>query len=1002
MPDLRPATYRDIIAAEAKKARVPMDLALAMVDQESLGDQAAVSGKGARGFFQLMPGTAKELGVDPTDPIQNIQGGLTYFRQQLDRHNGDVSLALASYNAGPGAVAKAGGVPNYPETTDYVQRILGRLQPAPGTPPGAPSARGRQVAQPPPIDTRTAEEATGGPPQLPTLPEMAPGKASSPTSFERDPTIGQRAAKFGVDAASALDPRTPEGRRNLAGAGGAALAAGALVATAPASVPAAAVTGLAAGTAGVAGAFLGGELAEGGEQLVGTAPASSMAMLGAGAQQGGYEAAGQAFMWPIRALGRRLLATSVGRAATKGLQAARVATMARLDNALTAASEAAGDVKTLARQTVQYTQRRAGDANRITRRAEAEALRGVRKSTQAGVEQAARAGEALVGQAPDDVVSVARRQVAATTRGAQETAQAGVGVAEEQAAARTAEAAAPYEAMVAQPPSAALAGRAASAVVEGPATDARNIVGKQVEQAAKDAPPVDIKALKAEAQQVLERIAKPQRSFPRGTPEEAGVLEGASAIGPVSAETVAKLEQRAAQGDASAVAKLAHIQQLRADLDAAQAAAHQEVLKHPALGVIQRILNADDVVPFLDAHLWKSELQNSLQGTYDKVVRKQVTSITQKLAGGLREALAVHEPYNQATRAYAKIVPLYTKEYAALIRKTAVTDPEALVRSISADKPTAVRMLRDVLVTQSAEGGKAVEGQRAWDLVRSTWTHENVLKGGIDKLEGNLAKLPKEFADLFYGDESGQAVLQNLRTLSSAYKAAEQTGLSEIAAAKTAGEAGVEGARRAGESAIDQAMRARAGLQQQAAGGIAAARATGREAIERTQAAARTRVEATRRTGAAAVDQAELEAGQVRRLAAGEIRDARIAKRVGRAPTAEESRFAESSLRAGHLPTPEQIGADIARVGGLGIFQIWGGLSMMRLLRGPKSAELIEWAAYSPANTQWLVRMVTGPSPAADVVASGMRAMVSALSQPKVGEKPPAQSRARVGAPPPR
>src|SRR5712664_2969997 len=81
--DLKPATYRDIITAEAKKARVPPELALAMVDQESGGQPSTTSPKGAHGFFQLMPETAKMLGVDATDPIQNIRGGLTYMRQLL-------------------------------------------------------------------------------------------------------------------------------------------------------------------------------------------------------------------------------------------------------------------------------------------------------------------------------------------------------------------------------------------------------------------------------------------------------------------------------------------------------------------------------------------------------------------------------------------------------------------------------------------------------------------------------------------------------------------------------------------------------------------------------------------------------------------------------------------------------------------------------------------------------------------------------------------------------
>jgi hypothetical protein len=71
-----------------------------------------------------MPGTAASLGVDATDPPQAIEGGARYLRQQLDRFGGDPSLALAAYNAGPGAVAKFGGVPPYAETQGYVQKVL--------------------------------------------------------------------------------------------------------------------------------------------------------------------------------------------------------------------------------------------------------------------------------------------------------------------------------------------------------------------------------------------------------------------------------------------------------------------------------------------------------------------------------------------------------------------------------------------------------------------------------------------------------------------------------------------------------------------------------------------------------------------------------------------------------------------------------------------------------------------------------------------------------------
>lgn len=87
----------------------------------------ALSDKGAIGVMQLMPGTARDLGVDPHDPAQNIRGGALYLRRMLSTFGGDVRLALAAYNAGPAAVRKHGGVPPYAETQAYVTSILGRM-----------------------------------------------------------------------------------------------------------------------------------------------------------------------------------------------------------------------------------------------------------------------------------------------------------------------------------------------------------------------------------------------------------------------------------------------------------------------------------------------------------------------------------------------------------------------------------------------------------------------------------------------------------------------------------------------------------------------------------------------------------------------------------------------------------------------------------------------------------------------------------------------------------
>jgi soluble lytic murein transglycosylase-like protein len=105
-----------------------------LVSQESGFDPNARSGAGAVGLTQLMPGTAAALGVtNPLDPAQSLQGGAKYLRQQLDRFGGDARLALAAYNAGPGAVARYGGVPPYSETQNYVNSVLAKAAAYRGT-----------------------------------------------------------------------------------------------------------------------------------------------------------------------------------------------------------------------------------------------------------------------------------------------------------------------------------------------------------------------------------------------------------------------------------------------------------------------------------------------------------------------------------------------------------------------------------------------------------------------------------------------------------------------------------------------------------------------------------------------------------------------------------------------------------------------------------------------------------------------------------------------------
>jgi soluble lytic murein transglycosylase-like protein len=121
------STYAKALDQVSKAYDISPRLLEALVWQESRWNQGAVSRTGAIGLAQLMPGTARDLGVDPRDPIQNLMGGARYLRQQLNRFNGDVEKALAAYNAGPGRVMTAGGIPSIPETQAYVRAIVARL-----------------------------------------------------------------------------------------------------------------------------------------------------------------------------------------------------------------------------------------------------------------------------------------------------------------------------------------------------------------------------------------------------------------------------------------------------------------------------------------------------------------------------------------------------------------------------------------------------------------------------------------------------------------------------------------------------------------------------------------------------------------------------------------------------------------------------------------------------------------------------------------------------------
>ncbi len=113
-----------MIREVSDRYRVDPALVRAVIQTESNWNTSAISSKGARGLMQLVPGTAQQLGVNNAfDAKQNLDGGVRYLHMLLARYNGDLDKALAAYNAGPGAVDRAGGIPRYRETREYVQRV---------------------------------------------------------------------------------------------------------------------------------------------------------------------------------------------------------------------------------------------------------------------------------------------------------------------------------------------------------------------------------------------------------------------------------------------------------------------------------------------------------------------------------------------------------------------------------------------------------------------------------------------------------------------------------------------------------------------------------------------------------------------------------------------------------------------------------------------------------------------------------------------------------------
>jgi hypothetical protein len=146
---VRSQDYSSYVQQAAAKYEIEPDLIHAVIKTESNGNQRAVSRKGAMGLMQLMPSTAYDMNVvNPFNPEENIEGGTKYLRQLLEKFNGDLTLALAAYNAGPKTVEKYGNVPPISETKQYVKKIISLFK---GKNSYSFSDSARQAAAPEPV-----------------------------------------------------------------------------------------------------------------------------------------------------------------------------------------------------------------------------------------------------------------------------------------------------------------------------------------------------------------------------------------------------------------------------------------------------------------------------------------------------------------------------------------------------------------------------------------------------------------------------------------------------------------------------------------------------------------------------------------------------------------------------------------------------------------------------------------------------------------------------------
>ena len=712
----------------------------------------------------------------------------------------------------------------------------------------------------------------GGAPAAPSNVRVAGAPAATAPTAAR----GTGSANIGTAAAamaSGFDPRKPEGRQNLAATAGSI--GGTLLFR---GLP---VTGLLTKIAQVVGPALSAGVAAGTEvateQALGVDAYANdpSAAVKAGATQGALEIGGSVFMWPLRRLTRALVAPGVAKATkdalTRNLDVAKQTGDALVTRARTAGRQL---VDTVTRQT---------DAT----------VRAMKQQTTATIDQTVVEGAEHLAHA---------RTVAATAASAVEL----------KTAAEVAELTKQYDDLLSQAPGKLATGATVREMVTGPIRQALKLAGERVEQAALSGPPVNTTAM-VETLKDITAKAKPDSLFGGVGARNAGFV-------PPGTRALAVTARPAAMPAATIRMSPAEFAQaIKGELTKPA----QDRLPLPQ--ILQIAARAPEEIAFRDAHALKMLLDERV--TWDRPAKAINERLTKATRQALRASMTGNGEYDAATAAYQAVAPLYKKGAGKRIQQLTTTPDgiEQLATMLNARRPASAMVLKNLLLDQAAAGGDALGGQRAWNSVRSVFTYDHLIRGGVAGLEKRLDALVTEqpdFAKVVFGDASGKEVLSNLATLASAFKTATVAGAENLARAKAIGKAGVSEAKDVVAGATRQVKRDAA------------------EAVSRTQAQAATkRLDATR-TSNQAVTAAKARAQQ------------------GIQSVKEDAaRFGASTLGKATSQTAESVLSDVARAAALGTGSYWGNLSIIRLLRSsPRADDIVEWAAYSNYNTSRLAR----------------------------------------------